>query len=205
MATLSPTSDIAIGAGIKMPNLINRFRVRFVDSDIKLEVPESQGLSVQLVSFDSTTTYRRNLGQVLNVSAIFEDDVTNVACKSLQNLMQRPGEQKFDIVVEQLGGDNGVLRSISYISAQVQSIDFPKLQYNAGFGPDIRIRLKTPKLNRGDLEDLKETNPLLYSVYELVNSTTVDVHSPEAFAAPNGASQFKVNFSYSHAEISYSN
>lgn len=201
MATLAPTTDVANYTGIKMPNLRNRFRVRFLDGTTKEELPDSAALASQLVRLSATWRDREvNSKDVFPLEALFEDDVTNVACKALQSLMINQG---FDLAVEYLDGNSEVIRTMFYDGVKMRRIEFSPLEYDSPWGTDYKINLRTPKLSTLDLEDLKESNPLLYSVYELVNRTTVEFTHRESKLGQNNAAYFRVIFEYSGLKTAY--
>lgn len=179
MALLNTTTPLstfgAIGTGILHPIVKHRFCVSFHKFDGSHEkLSFSDDLARQTVRFSD---FSQGPGELL---VEVEDDISNIAAKAVQALLELP-EGVFCFVVSYLDGADGVIKQAKFNNCRADvsysGMDYSRPRQN-------KLQLDVP-LTQGDLIDKLGAHPAALAVMTVLNGARFalsDKHEPSAIA-----------------------
>lgn len=176
MANLNDVGVPGAGFGILQPILKYRFQVSFLN-DMGEPLSSNAGLSRQAVSI-SPFIQTADVGEA-ETETIFvkiEEDVTNLAAKSIQELLK---EHDFTLRMETLDGMNGVTKTVDIEKAWLQQVLHSDVDYGASWSYRDRtvLKLQIPELMGSFINSIRDKSPQAEMIFQLLAKAELSLAS----------------------------
>lgn len=158
-------------AGILMPKLSYRFRVRFLDGTLQ-PLPYGDNLTAQVMSisefeFSDVSIFPGN------ITIIFEDDVANTVSKALKQFQSKDNTNTYFMALDLMSSDDKILEQYMFRNVYIKDMMFPELSYEGGpssFSTPIAVESDAPEYDL-DIHKLPEMVQMLYHILRKIRIT----------------------------------
>jgi hypothetical protein len=201
MASTSETGSS--GLGILQPNLKHRFQVSFLNEDGEL-LSMSEGLTRQVIAVSPfTQTSDDGTAQPTSVVIKIEEDLTNVASKSIQELLQ---VEDFTLRLETLDGNAQVTKTVCIKGAWLNNIMHSELDYGAAVRNNVALDLFIPSTFGTLIDTLCEESPVAKMIHTVLSHSNFRLTmSPDEQNPMTVVTLLEIGYNSSNVEVTFCN